>query len=436
MQGTTKRITGHLVVEERKSGRVYVAKYMTAAGRKTRKVVGAAWVKDSGRRTARGAVIWRAADGECPDGALTPKSAQAELDALLGGERAKPQTAARHHGRTMQDAVDEFLRHREHEKGCAETTLNDYRATVKRDVFPSLPPDLPLRRITVAKVEALQTHLLTTKGSPRTAQKAMVTVFGILSLAKRRGWIAENPCDRLEKIRTRRKNDLGHVLSPEQVYAVARELRASDDGLMRDQDAAAVVVAAFTGLRVGELRALRWEDVDFANGVLRVRRNLPSRAENEKAPKSGMGRTVPLIPQAATELDALSRRGLLVGPSDRVFVAPGGGPIEENALRLAFYAGLSKAGLERLREKPAVKSAGPPPIVFHSLRHTFGTLAAQAFPLRDVQAYMGHSQITTTEIYLHHIPQHDAGAKLGNLIAAKLDPFLADGADLGTRTTP
>jgi len=279
MQDKASRITGHLVIEVRKSGRVYVAKYMTAGGKPTRKVLGPAWVKDSGRRTSRGAVVWRAADGTCPVGHLTPKAAQGVLDELIATERSKPQALARHHGRTMQEAVDEWLRHREHEKGCAETTLKDYRATVKRDVFPSLPPDLPLRRVSVAKVEALQTHLLMTKGSPRTAQKAMVSLFGILSLAKRRGWIVENPCERLEKIRTKRKSDLGHVLTPEQVYAVSRALRASTDGLTRDQDAAGVVVAAFTGLRIGELRVLRWLDVDFANGVLHVRRNLPSHAE-------------------------------------------------------------------------------------------------------------------------------------------------------------
>lgn len=428
MQTKDRRITGHLIVEQRASGRAYVAKYMTAAGRPTRKVLGPAWVKDSGRRTARGAVIWRAADGQCPDGHLTPKLAQDVLDALIGAERGKPRTQVRHYGRTLGDAVAEWLRHREQEKGLAETTLRDYRATVKRDLYPVLAEDLPLRRITTARVEQLQTHLLQTKRSPRTAQKTMVLLFGILALARRRGWIGENPCERLDRIRTTRRSDLGHVLTPEQVYAVARAVRAGDRE-DREQAAAAIVVAAFTGLRVGELRALRWEDVDFADGVVRVRRNLPSRAEREKAPKSGAGRIVPLIPQAAKELDRLSRRATFTGPDDRVFGRKAGAAVEENAMRNAFYAGLQTAGMGRLRAAREEGTVGPPPIRFHDLRHTFGTLAAQAFPLRDVQAYMGHAQITTTEIYLHHVPQHDAGAKLGNLIAAKLEPLVAPAAE-------
>jgi integrase len=54
------------------------------------------------------------------------------------------------------------------------------------------------------------------------------------------------------------------------------------------------------------------------------------------------------------------------------------------------------------------------PITFHDLRHTFGTLAVQAFPLSDVKAYMGHADVQTTMIYVHHVPRHDAAAKLGD----------------------
>ncbi len=49
---------------------------------------------------------------------------------------------------------------------------------------------------------------------------------------------------------------------------------------------------------------------------------------------------------------------------------------------------------------------------FHDLRHSFGTLAVQVFPLSDVKAYMGHADIATTMIYVHHVPQVDAAEKL------------------------
>src|SRR5204863_10156316 len=82
-----------------------------------------------------------------------------------------------------------------------------------------------------------------------------------------------------------------------------------------------------------------------------------------------------------------------------------GRPCHDGQVRQSFYAALGRAGLGRLREKD-------PSIVFHDLRHTFGTLAVQVFPLSDVKAMMGHESIETTMIYVHHVPQHDAAAKL------------------------
>ena len=60
-------------------------------------------------------------------------------------------------------------------------------------------------------------------------------------------------------------------------------------------------VAAFSGLRLGELRALRWEDIDFANRIVHVRHSFTY--GNEGTPKSSKVRSVPLIDQAAKALD-------------------------------------------------------------------------------------------------------------------------------------
>jgi integrase len=80
-----------------------------------------------------------------------------------------------------------------------------------------------------------------------------------------------------------------------------------------------------------------------------------------------------------------------------VFVSPTGGPLDDGDVCDAFYRGLAAAELEDLRELTA-------PIVFHDLRHTFGTLAVQVGPVTDVQAYMGHADIKTTMRYVHHVP--------------------------------
>jgi integrase len=107
---------------------------------------------------------------------------------------------------------------------------------------------------------------------------------------------------------------------------------------------------------------------------------------------------VSLVDQATRALDSLSRRERWTGDEDLVFVNPVGSYFEDSALRRRFYAALEAAGLDHIR--------------FHDLRHTFGTLAVQAFPLTEVKAYMGHADIQTTMIYVHHVPAHDAADTL------------------------
>ncbi len=85
-----------------------------------------------------------------------------------------------------------------------------------------------------------------------------------------------------------------------------------------------------------------------------------------------------------------------------MFVNTIGGHLDGDRLRRRYTAALEGAGLPRLR--------------LHDLRHVFGTLAVQAFPLSDVKAYMGHADIATTMIYVHHVPQHDAADRLGRLV--------------------
>jgi len=69
-------------------------------------------------------------------------------------------------------------------------------------------------------------------------------------------------------------------------------------------------------------------------------------------------------------------------------------------------------------------------IKFHGLRHSFGTLAVQAFPLSDVGTWMGHADIQTTMRYVHYVPQHDAAAKLGRLLDGNgVAPNLAPNAE-------
>jgi integrase len=235
-------------------------------------------------------------------------------------------------------------------------------------------------------------------------QRDLTNLSGVLGRAKRNGWIAANPYDDAERVRVVDSGDF-NVLAVEQVEAIARAAGSA-------QEAALIRVAAYTGLRQGELRALRWRDVGFATATIHVKRNLPAHGA-EKVPKSKVVRSVPLIDQAARALDALSTRPILTGPDDRVFLSPTAGPLDDGDIRDGFYRALGGAGLGHLREQTE-------PIVFHDLRHTFGTLAVQVWPVTDVQAYMGHADIKTTMRYVHHVPKHDAAERFSRFVAQQV----------------
>ena len=104
--------------------------------------------------------------------------------------------------------------------------------------------------------------------------------------------------------------------------------------------------------------------------------------------KSRRAREVPLPDQAAGALDRLSQRRDFTSPDDYVFVNRLGRRLDGSALRRR---------VERARDR-----AGLPPLRFHDLRHTYGSLlVAGGVDLASVKAAMGHSRITTTERYLH-----------------------------------
>jgi integrase len=175
----------------------------------------------------------------------------------------------------------------------------------------------------------------------RTVQKVMILLHGILARAKRKGWITTNPAEDAEKVTVRRSDEF-NVLTVEQVHAVAR---AAPGEL-----AALLTVAAFTGLRQGEILALRWRHVDFQNAILHVQRNYVRGQED--TPKSHHVRSVPLSDQAAAALDGLSRREHFAEPANLVFPNPVGGHLLDDDVRDAFYDALETAGHGRLRTCP------------------------------------------------------------------------------------
>ena len=148
--------------------------------------------------------------------------------------------------------------------------------------------------------------------------------------------------------------------------------------------------------------------IDFAGSTIHVRANYTHCAEG--LPKSGKVRAVPLVDLVAAKLDALSRREHFTEPGNLIFCNRIGTYLHDGELRHRFYEALNDADLGHKRD-------GDRPITFHDLRHTFGTLAVKAWDLPKVQGYMGHADISTTMVYVHHVPKtEDAEALQAQLL--------------------
>jgi integrase len=166
--------------------------------------------------------------------------------------------------------------------------------------------------------------------------------------------------------------------------AVAGEYQALDRALY--------VTAAMTGLRQGELIALRWQDVDGAARRIRVRRShVLGEFDTPKSRRSV--RSVPMSRRVADELEGWKKVVRWSAQDDLVFAEPASGEV------------LRRGALMR-RYRRALKAAKlAPSHRFHDLRHTFGTaMAAAGVPMRALQEWMGHRDLATTQRYADYAP--------------------------------
>lgn len=164
-------------------------------------------------------------------------------------------------------------------------------------------------------------------------------MHGVFRRAQHVWDLPANPVASVEKYRQRSSGDID-VFSPEEVMALVRATGS-------EQDAAIFLTAAFTGLRRGELLALRWRDVDFAGSVVRVRASYA--AGELTTPKSGKVRSVPLAPEVATTLARLGQRPNWTSDDDLVFPGEAGDYLDGSALRRRYAAARGWAGLRSLR---------------------------------------------------------------------------------------
>lgn len=370
---TLRPPTGHIFRVERTRGPVWYAKYRLPDGHQVQKKIGPAWSER----------------GRPPAGYYTKRVAEEWLREVMDQARRGTLPGMVRTGATFADAAAEWLRYIEHDRGRKPSTLQGYRSTLNAHLLPAFGA-VAVEEITT---ESIERWIAGFDGSIRMRNKLLIQLHGILARAKKVYGLPMNPAAEVEKFPQRRTGDI-EVFSPEEVWALVRAAANS-------QDAAIYLTAAFTGLRMGELIALCWRDVDFTGSVVRVRASYYAGVLT--SPKSGKVRAVPLAPDVASALAQLGQRRDWVGDDDSVFVGEAGGHLDGSALRRRYKSALAVASLRPLR--------------FHDLRHTFGTRMIAKADIRRVQEWMGHADVQTTMRYLHYAPRAEDAALVAEAFA-------------------
>ena len=284
------------------------------------------------------------------------------------------------------------------------STVERHEINVRVHIVPVLG-QLKLKALTPANVRGLHREKLDAGLSPATVRKIHSTLHKALAQAVADGLLPRNAAD----VKAPRP-------APEEMRPLSEdEARRFLEAAKGDTFEALYVLAVTTGLRRGELLALRWEDADLERGTLRVGRSLTREKGRylmgDTKTKKGR-RRVNLTPRTVAALKVHRKRQL----EERVRLA---GLYEDRGLVFATGTGaiLSPENLVKRSFKPLLKRAGLPEIRFHDLRHTCATiLLGRGVHPKLVQELLGHATVAMTlDTYSHYLPSmgDQAGGAMG-----------------------
>ena len=223
-----------------------------------------------------------------------------------------------------------------------------------------------------------------------TVNRYMAHIKTLLNEAQKDGLIDSVPfIDMKPEPKTR---DLFYTLSAADENKLLNYcMKCPDDRMEKANMADLIVVGLHTGMRLGEMLALRYsENVNFETSTITLYADMT---------KTGKHRIIPMVSKVSAVLDKRRRFG-----TDLVFTGRNGGMIRQSTVDHTWH---------KIKVQSGVNGKSTP----HSLRHTFATRALSAgINIKHVQTVLGHSSVKTTERYMHVIPGdlHNAFDKLDN----------------------
>jgi integrase len=292
------------------------------------------------------------------------------------------------------------------------SVIRSYEASLRLRLLPELG-DRRLADVSRADVQDLADRLTGAGLTASTVSNALDPLRVIYRRAIRRDLVTTDPTKGLELRRPDGRRD--RIASPDE----ARELLAA----LPDEDRALWATALYAGLRRGELRGLRWSDVDLEGRVIRVQRGWDDK-EGEQAGKSRAARReVPILDLLAPELAAHKLRSGGRAGDDLVFGRTASAAFVPSTIRLRALAAWKAENEWRLKDADDAENVELlEPLGLHEARHTFASLMiAAGANIKSIQAMMGHAAIAMTlDTYGHLMPGSlDAAAAAANAYLAR-----------------
>ena len=284
-----------------------------------------------------------------------------------------------------------------------------YKGYIDDHIKPSIG-NIPLEKLTTMDLQKFYRKLLTKgrverieskeqpKGlSAKTVRNINQVISSAMDLAVAQKIILTNPTDVCELPKVEHKEM--QTVPAEQLSAFLEEAKRSGVYEM-------YYIELATGLRRGELLGLKWQDIDWKNGIIKVRRQV-ARVDGQivEAPLKTRNsyRAVSISPQAIEVLREQKRKS----NDTYVFPSPNGGPISPDSVNNMLKRVLERAGIPKVR--------------FHDLRHTFATIALQnGVDIKTVSGMLGHfSAGFTLDTYAHvtTAAQKEAAQTMGNILS-------------------
>ena len=284
-----------------------------------------------------------------------------------------------------------------------------YRSYIDNHIKPNIG-NIPLEKLTTMDLQKLYRTLLT-KGrvdrieaenqpsglSAKTVRNINQVISSALDLAVAQKIIPSNPTDACELPKVEHREM--QTIPEEQLQAFLAEAKATGVYEM-------YYIELATGLRRGELLGLKWQDIDWKNAIIKVRRQI-ARVDGQivETPLKTKNsyRTVTISPQAIEVLKQQKAKT----HDQYVFPSPNGGPISPDSVNNTLKRVLARAGIPKVR--------------FHDLRHTFATIALQnGVDIKTVSGMLGHfSAGFTLDTYAHvtTAAQKEAAQTMGNVLS-------------------